>query len=80
MQTIVCIQFKVNRYLASCLPKLSTRTLEIRTDVELIESKIVKVESKISSKDVVRAYDLVVDRRLEFLEKWEEIHGKQDES
>ena len=48
--------------------------------IELIEPKIVKVEGKISSKDVVKAYDLVVDRQLEFLEKWEEIHGKQDES
>jgi Domain of unknown function (DUF4160) len=44
--------------------------------IELIEPKIIKVEGKISSKDVVRAYDLVVDRQLEFLEKWEEIHGK----
>jgi type IV secretory pathway TrbF-like protein len=43
-------------------------------------AKIVKVEGKISSKDVVKAYDLVVDRQLEFLEQWEEIHGKQDES
>ena len=46
--------------------------------IELIEPKIIKVEGKISSKDVVKAYDLVVDRQLEFLKKWEEIHDKQD--
>ena len=42
--------------------------------ITLIESNVFNVEGKISNKDLVKALNLVIERKVELLERWKEIH------
>ena len=42
--------------------------------ITLIESNVFNVEGKISNKDLVKALNLVIEHKVELLERWKEIH------